>query len=79
MHKAAYAKVTEEHLQSTVCMKPDCWVHRNSYFITKTQPKTRQVSLMENISTHNGSLCLHSLSHNCQICFLGTKNIDSPI
>lgn len=33
---------------------------------------------MEDISIHNDSLCLHILSHNCQICFLGIKNKDSP-
>lgn len=78
IHKAASAEVTEEHFQSTAYMRHDSWLHSNSYFTIETTPKTRQVSLMENISMPNGSLCLHILSHNCQICFLGIKNKDSP-
>lgn len=37
----------------------------------------RQVLNMENISIHKDLLCLRILSHNSQICFLGTKNIGS--
>jgi len=32
---------------------------------------------MENIFIQKDSLCLHILSHNCQIFFLGIKNIGS--
>lgn len=38
----------------------------------------RQVPIMENIFIYKDSLCLHILSRNSQICFLGTKNTGSP-